>query len=92
MNKKIERPLRILTLGAIFAAVAGLSGCATTESVDTLESKVNATAEAQRAANATANNALSAANDAAATAQEANQRSKETDEKIDRMFKKAMHK
>ena len=99
MSLKIRNQLRILTLAAVIGAVGGLSGCATSGRVDDLQAQVNAlaadTAEAKSeatAANAKASEALNAANSAVNTANDANRRSMETEEKIDRMFKKAMHK
>lgn len=99
MNVKIKHQLRIFTLAAVIGAVAGLSGCATSGRADDLQTQINAiaaeadTAKSEAAAaNAKASEALGAANSAANTANEANRRSMDTETKIDRMFKKAMHK
>ena len=99
MNVKIRHQLRILTLAAVIGAVGGLSGCATSGRVDDLQAQVNAlvadvdmTKSEASAANARAGEALDAANSAVNAANDANRRSMETETKIDRMFKKAMHK
>lgn len=89
---------RTVKMLALFIAI-GLTGCATTqdiESVRALAEQANATADAAlrtaNEANATAQEAKSIAQDANATAQNANATSAATEEKIDRMFKKAMYK
>lgn len=103
MNEKIKRQLRILTLAAAVGAFAGLSGCASTGSVEGLEARINAVAADAKteataaraeaaAAKAEAAAANAKANEAINTANEANRRSIDTETKIDRMFKKAMHK
>lgn len=99
MNVKIRYQLRILTLAAVVGAVAGLSGCATSGRVDDLQAQLNAleantsaASSEAAAANAKASEALDAANSAVNAANDANRRSMETETKIDRMFKKAMHK
>ena len=99
MNVKIRHQLRILTLAAVIGAVGGLSGCATSGRVDDVQAQINALAadvdmakSEAAAANARAGEALDAANSAVNTANEANRRSMDTETKIDRMFKKAMHK
>lgn len=56
------------------------------------KSEAAATKSEAASANARANEAINAANSAINTAKEANARSIETETKIDRMFKKAMHK
>lgn len=93
MNKK-----RIVTM-LVVSACAGLSACATTGDVDTLksrvdalESNVSATRSEAAAARSAANDAVSIANQAMDKANEANARSIDTETKIDRMFKRAMHK
>jgi methyl-accepting chemotaxis protein len=79
--------------------VLGLAGCATTkdlESVRTLAEQANATADmalkTANEANATAQEAKAIAQEANATAQNANATAATTEDKIDRMFKKAMYK
>ncbi len=99
MNEKIKRQLRMLTLAAAVGAFAGLSGCASTGSVEGLQTRINAVAADAAAAKAEAAAAKAEAaaanakaNEAINTANEANRRSIDTETKIDRMFKKAMHK
>lgn len=106
INEKIKRQFSVLTLVALTGVFLGLSGCATTGQFDDLQRQINAVAADASAAkalavankaeaasaNARANEAINAANSAINTAKEANARSIETETKIDRMFKKAMHK
>ncbi|TXI18428.1 MAG: hypothetical protein E6Q62_06685 [Nitrosomonas sp.] len=92
MKEKIKHPVRVLTLAAITGAFIGLTGCATTAQFDELQAKVNAAAADASAAKAEAAAASAKANDAVRIADEANRRSMDTESKIDRMFKKAMHK
>lgn len=94
MNKK-----RVVTMLVLVGACAGLSACATTGEiealklrVDALESNVSATKSDAAAARAAANDAVNIANQAMDKANEANARSIDTETKIDRMFKRAMHK
>lgn len=95
MNKNMKY---VFTVAALSASVA-LSGCATTGALEEVKSQLNAVradADAAKAeaasARATANEAKDIANRALSTANEANARSMETETKIDRMFKRAMHK
>ncbi|UJP05234.1 MAG: Lpp/OprI family alanine-zipper lipoprotein [Nitrosomonas sp.] len=96
MKGRIQHPVRKLTLAVIAAAFVGLTGCASTGQLQELEDRLKAdiaTAKADAAAaksDAAAANAK--ANDALNIANEANRRSMDTEAKIDRMFKKAMHK
>lgn len=83
---------------ALFIAI-GLTGCASTNDLDAVRleaQQANATAEAAlKAANeakATAQDAEATALAANATAQAAKATSETTENKIDRMFKKAMYK
>lgn len=103
MKGKIQHPVRMLTLAAIAGAIIGLTGCATTGQLEELQNKVNADIAAVKAdaaaakaaadaAKAAADAANAKANDALRIADEANRRSIDTESKIDRMFKKAMHK
>ncbi len=94
MNKK-----RVVTMLALVGACAGLSACATTGEVealktrvDALESNVSSAKADAAAARTTANDAVNTANQALDKANEANARSIDTETKIDRMFKRAMHK
>ena len=91
--------LRVNTLGLLVVGVMVLSGCATTNELNSLQSRV-AELEAgvsqsqsdAAAARAAAANANDTANRAMDKANEANARSIDTETKIDRMFKRAMHK
>lgn len=94
MDKK-----RMVSMLALVGACVGLSACATTgdvdalrSRVDALESNVSAVQSDAAAARATANDAVNIANQAMDKANEANARSIDTETKIDRMFKRAMHK
>ncbi len=92
MNKRIKRQLRLLTIAAATGAFIGLSGCASTGDLDKLQPQINAAAADAASAKAEAASASAKADQAFNTAMEANQRSKDTEAKIDNMFKKAMHK
>lgn len=76
----------------LLAALATTAGCATTSDLDELRAEVQkANATAERAAA----DAASAKQDAAAArtaAEQAQQEAAETNEKLDRMFKKSMYK
>jgi murein lipoprotein len=78
--------------GLLLTALAATAGCATTSDLDELRAEVQkANATAERAAA----DAASARQDAAAAktaAQQAQQEAAETNEKLDRMFKKSMYK
>ncbi|MCO6428882.1 Lpp/OprI family alanine-zipper lipoprotein [Nitrosomonas communis] len=95
MNKKMKYAFTVAALSALVT----LSGCATTGQLEEVKSQLNAVkadADAARSeaanARATADEAKDIANRALNTANEANARSIETETKIDRMFKRAMHK
>jgi murein lipoprotein len=95
MNKKIKYVFTVTTLSALVA----LSGCATTGQLEEVKSQLNAVQQdassaksEAAAARASANEAKDIANRALNTANEANSRSMQTEEKIDRMFKKSMYK
>lgn len=92
MKEKIKHPVRMFTLAAMASAFIGLTGCATTGQLEELQTKVNAVAADAAAAKAEAAAANAKASDAIRIADEANRRSMDTESKIDRMFKKAMHK
>jgi uncharacterized protein HemX len=79
--------------------VLGLAGCAGTKDLESVRTEVeqaNATADAAlrvaNEANLAAQEARVLAQEANATAQKANATSETTEDKIDRMFKKAMYK
>ena len=76
------------------AGLIGLSGCATTGNADlaALKSQVEAASADASAAKADAAAAKATAADALRTANEAKAKSDDTEMRIDRMFKKAMHK
>ncbi len=91
--------LRISTFGSLIIMAIALSGCATTGDfnslkarVDALEAGVSQSQTDAAAARSAANNAVDTANRAMDKANEANARSIDTETKIDRMFKRAMHK
>lgn len=95
MNRNIKNALTVVALSATVA----LTGCATTEQLEGLRAEVNAiksdigAAKADAAAaKAAADNANRVAAEARDIANQANARSIETETRIDRMFKKAMHK
>lgn len=95
MNKKIKYVFTVTTLSALVA----LSGCATTGQLEEVKSQLNAVQQDANsakseaaAARATANEAKDIANRALNTANDANSRAAQTDEKIDRMFKRSMYK
>lgn len=92
MKENIKHPVRMLTLAALASAFVGLSGCATTGQVEELQTKINAVAADAAAAKSAADAANAKADSAVRVAEEANKRSIDTETKIDRMFKKAMHK
>lgn len=89
---------KLLALAAM-VSVMGLGGCASTADLQKAQSTADqAQTEAQQA-QSTANDAMAAAKKAQATADaaaksadEANKASKANNEKINRMFKKAMYK
>ena len=84
-----KQGLMILAAGLI-----GLSGCATTGNadLDALRAKVDAAAADAAAAKADAASAKATAADALRTANDAKAKADDTEMRIDRMFKKAMHK
>ncbi len=87
---------RIRTFVAASAAVmlVGLSGCATTNAGDTaaMQGQIDSASADASSAKADAAAARSTAAEALRVANEAKAIAEETEEKIDRMFKKAMHK
>jgi len=93
------KALKPLVKAALIVGIVGLTACASTGSVDELRAEVeaaNAESSAARseasAARAEAAEAKATADSAAMTANEAKAISENTETKIDRMFKKAMHK
>jgi murein lipoprotein len=83
------------TLVAVAAViVVGLSGCASTGTADmaAMQAQIDSASADAAAAKADASAAKATAADALRTANEAKAISEDTETKIDRMFKKAMHK
>ncbi|MFV8818602.1 Lpp/OprI family alanine-zipper lipoprotein [Haliea sp. E17] len=87
---------RVTAAGLMLAALAGATGCASTSDMNALRAdmqsdidKANATAS-QAAADAAAARQEAAA--ARAAAEQANATAQDTNEKLDRMFKKSMYK
>jgi len=103
MTVKTRNQLQKVAMITLLAGLVGLTGCATTGDRDKLQAQIDsvsaeASAEASAAraeaaeAKAMAAEAVSIANEAVSIANEANATSADTEMKIDRMFKKAMHK
>lgn len=88
----MNRFARTTSMGLMIAALAASAGCATTGDLDSLRAEVDkANATAQQAAA----DAASARQDAAAAktaAEAARDTARDTNEKLDRMFKKSMYK
>ena len=83
---------KVTTAGMVIVASVGLGGCATTSDLDALRAEVQ---KANATANQAAADAASAKRDAAdakTAAEAARDTSQDTNEKIDRMFKKSMYK
>ena len=94
-----RRALKHVAKATLIMGIVGLTACASTSKLDALRVEVDAaSAEASTArseasaARAEAAEARTMAAAATATANEAKATSEETETKIDRMFKKAMHK
>ena len=96
MKGKIQHPVRKLTMAVIAGAFIGLTGCATTGQLQELEDRLKGDIAAAKAdAAAAKSDAAAARADAAAANNTANQAlgaANDANSKIDRMFKKAMHK
>lgn len=78
--------------GLLILTLAGAAGCASTSDMDTLQAEI---ARANETASQAAADAASAQKDAAAAraaAEEARDTATDTNEKLDRMFKKSMQK
>lgn len=86
--------LRKQGLVILAAGLIGLSGCASTGTADmaALKAQVDAASADASTAKADAAAARATAADALRTANEAKAISEDTETRIDRMFKKAMHK
>ena len=84
--------LKTMATGAVVLALAGVTGCATNSDIDSLQAELDRT---NATANQAAADAASAKNDAAAAraaAEAARDTAQDTNEKLDRMFKKSMYK
>ena len=92
MKEKNKHSVRMLILALVAGAYIGLTGCATTGQHEELQTRIDTAAADAAAARAEASAASAKANEAISIANEANNRSIETESKIDRMFKKAMYK
>ncbi len=79
-------------LCAVFAAVLLTTGCASTSDVKALQDQVTTLQSDVSRAQATADQASQDASDARRMAEAAQTQTMQTDEKIDRMFKKSMYK
>ena len=88
----MRKLFKTTTTGLVMVAITGLAGCATTSDLDALRAEVQKT---NATANKAAADAASAKTDAAAArtaAEAARDTSQDTNEKLDRMFKKSMYK
>ncbi|MEZ5540726.1 MAG: Lpp/OprI family alanine-zipper lipoprotein [Pseudomonadota bacterium] len=94
MSVYISSRVRMYALAAVAAVMVGLSGCASTGNAEmaALQAKVDAASADAAAAKSDAAAARSQSADALRTANEAKAIAEDTETKIDRMFKKAMHK
>jgi murein lipoprotein len=92
MTVKITNQLQKVAMITLVAGLIGLSGCATTGDRDKLQAQIDAVSTEASAARAEAAEAKAMAAEAVGIANEANATSADTEMKIDRMFKKAMHK
>ncbi len=93
MSVHTSSRMRILVAVAA-VVVVGLSGCASTGTADTsaMQTQIDSASSDATAAKADAAAAKATAADALRTANEAKAIAEDTETKIDRMFKKAMHK
>ncbi len=88
----MNRLASMFSTGAITAALLASAGCASTGDIDALRADVD---RANAAASQAAADAASARQDAAAAraaAEAASDTARDTNEKLDRMFKKSMYK
>lgn len=84
-NKKM---LSILLLGSVFLG----AGCATKGDVQQASQDTQTARQIAESAQQTANEALEAANEAKALAADSDERSRRTEESINRMFQRSMYK
>ena len=92
MTIKITNQLQKVAMVSLVAGLIGLTDCATTGELDKVKAHINSVEAEANAARAEAAEAKAMAAEAVAIANEANATSADTEMKIDRMFKKAMHK
>ena len=99
MTGNKRKTLKHLAKATLIMGIVGLTACASSSKMEALRTDVDAaTAEASAAraeasaARAEAAEAKALAESATATANQAKAISEDTETKIDRMFKKAMHK
>ena len=92
MTVKAKNQLQRIAMVSLVAGLVGLTGCATTGDRDKLQAQIDAVSAEASAARAEAAEAKALAAEAVSIANEANATSADTEMKIDRMFKKAMHK
>ena len=79
-------------LCAVFAAALLTTGCASTSDMKTMQDQIATLQADVSRAQTTADQASQDASDARRMAEDAQTQSMQTDEKIDRMFKKSMYK
>jgi murein lipoprotein len=86
--------MRTRAVAAAAVIMVGLSGCASTGTVDmsAMQAQIDSASSDATTAKADAAAAKATAADALRTANEAKAIAEDTETKIDRMFKKAMHK
>ncbi len=92
MTVKTKNQLQRIAMVSLVAGLVGLTGCATTGDRDKLQAQIDSVSAEASAARAEAAEAKALAAEAVSIANEANATSADTEMKIDRMFKKAMHK
>ena len=90
MSVHTSRSIQALAAAAIL--VAGLSGCASTGNNAAMQAQIDTASADAAAAKADAAAAKATSAEALRTANEAKAIAEDTETKIDRMFKKAMHK
>ena len=83
---------KTMTTAMMVVALTGLTGCATTSDLDELRAEVQKSNAAANQAAADAASARADAEAAKAAAEAARDSAQETNEKLDRMFKKSMYK
>ena len=92
MTLKTTNQLQNMAMVSLVARLDGMTVCATTGDRDRLQAEIDAVKAEASDARAEAAEAKAMAAEAVGIANEANATSADTEMKIDRMFKKAMHK